>query len=92
LEAVLARLSEEYAATGKEAQFETLKRFLWGSDGSITYAEIAERLAMTESAVKAAVHRLRARYGQLLRHEIAQTVTSAEELEDEIRWLRATFD
>jgi RNA polymerase sigma-70 factor (ECF subfamily) len=91
LEAVLARLTEEYEATGKRQKFETLKRFLWGGDGSITYAQIAAQLAMTESGVKTAVRRLRLRYAQLLRHEVAQTVSSAEELEDELCWLRTTF-
>ena len=91
LEAVVGRLTAEYASNGKQSQFETLKRFLWGRDSSVTYVEIARRLATTESAVKSAVRRLRTRYGQLLRQEIAQTVTSTEDLEDEIRWLRNTF-
>lgn len=88
---MLARLEEEYEATGKRQKFQTLKRFLWGGDGSITYAQIAAQLDMTETGVKTAVRRLRLRYAQLLRHEVAQTVSSAEELEDELRWLRTTF-
>lgn len=91
LEAVLARLTEDYEATGKRQKFETLKRFLWGNDGSTTYAQIAVQLGMTESGVKTAVRRLRVRYAQLLRHEVAQTVSSAKELEDELCWLRTTF-
>jgi len=91
LATVLDRLTSEFTAAGKLAQFEALKQFLWGNDGSTTYAEIAAQLLMTEGAVKAAVRRMRNRYAQLLRHEIAQTVTSAEELTDEIQWLRATF-
>lgn len=91
LAAVLDRLAAEYANAGKMHQFETLKRFLWGRDGAVTYAEIAGQLSKTEAAVKTAVRRLRVRYGELLRQEIAQTVTTVEELEDEIRWLRATF-
>lgn len=91
LEAVLARLTEEYEATGKRQKFETLKRFLWGGDGSITYAQIAAQLDMTETGVKTAVRRLRLRYAQLLRQEVAQTVSSAEELEDELCWLRTIF-
>ena len=90
LEAVLARLGEEYETTEKRQKFEILKRFLWGG-GSVTYAQIAVQLGMTESGVKTAVRRLRVRYAQLLRHEVAQTVSSAEELEDELRWLRTTF-
>ncbi len=91
LDAVLARLAAEYAAVGKMASFNTLKRFLWGRDSSVTYAELARQLVMSEDAVKSAVHRLRVRCRALLREEIAQTVTTADELEDEIRWLRSTF-
>lgn len=89
---VLERLSAEYAATEKGKQFALLKQFLWGRDGATTYGQIAEQLAMTESAVKTAVHRLRKRYAQLLRHEVAQTVSTAEELEEELCWLRAAFE
>lgn len=91
LEAVLVRLAKEYAASDKAEQFELLKRFLWGSDGSMTYAEIAQRLNMTENAVKSAVRRLRLRYGQYLRHEISQTVSGPEELEEELCWLKEAF-
>lgn len=91
LDAVVKRLTEDYVASGKQQQFELLKRYLWGSDASITYRQIAAQLSTTETAVKAAVHRLRQRCALLLRHEIAQTVTSAEEVEDELTWLRATF-
>ena len=59
---MLDRLTDEYAAAGKETLFESLKRFLWGSDGSTTYAQIARQLSMTEGAVKSAVRRLRMRY------------------------------
>lgn len=91
LSAVLVRLAEEYSTTARGRLFQELKQFLWGSDGSTTYAEIAQRLDTTEDAIKSAVRRLRARYRQLLRHEISQTVTSNEELEEELQWLRATF-
>ena len=52
-----------------------------------TYGGIAGRLGMTEGAVRVAVHRLRRRYGELLRAEVAQTVSSAIEAEDELRHL-----
>ena len=91
LEAVLRRLTDEHETNGRRDQFEVLKRFLWGSDGSVTYAEIAVQLAISPSAVKSAVRRLRVRCAALLRDEVAQTVSSAEELEDELRWLRKTF-
>jgi len=48
-------------------------------------------LGMTEGAVKTAVHRLRQRYGQLLRAQIAETVASPDEIDDEIRFLLSTL-
>jgi RNA polymerase sigma-70 factor (ECF subfamily) len=55
----------------------------------LPYADLAARFGMSESGVKMAVHRLRVRFGELLRAEIAQTVTSATEVEEEIRTLIA---
>jgi len=92
LEHVQAQLTRDYAAAGKSAQCEALRIFLWGSSDSTSYADVAPRLGLTESGVKAAVRRLRARYRKILRDEIAQTVASPEELEDEIRWLLTIFE
>jgi RNA polymerase sigma-70 factor (ECF subfamily) len=85
----LSRLREECRATGKTQLFDELKGVLSGEESERTYAEMAARLGMTEGAVKAALHRLRQRYGTLLREEIAQTVTSPEEIDEEIRHLFA---
>jgi DNA-binding transcriptional regulator PaaX len=54
----------------------------------VPYAELAARLGMNEPAVRVAVHRLRARYRQLLRDEIARTVPAPEDIDDELRHLR----
>ena len=89
LEQTLSRLREECRATDKTQLFDELKGVLSGEESERTYAEIAARLGMTEGAVKAAVHRLRQRYGTLLREEIAQTVASPEEIDEEIRHLFA---
>ena len=62
-----------------------------GKSSALPYAQIAARLKLTEPAVKMAVHRLRARYREILRAEIAHTVSSAEEVEEEIRQLFASF-
>ena len=86
---VLARLRAEFAGEGKEAVFETLKGALTGEEGG--YAEIGARLGMSEGAVKVAVHRMRKRYRQLLREEIAQTVSEPVEVDEEIQCLFAAL-
>jgi RNA polymerase sigma-70 factor (ECF subfamily) len=87
LERVLERLRDEFDGAGKQRRFDALKSFLTEDRGATTYAEVAARLDLSESAVKSGVYRLRRRYGELVRDEIAQTVTSAEAVEDEIRYL-----
>jgi RNA polymerase sigma factor (sigma-70 family) len=91
LEQVLRRLREEYTRDGKEKQFEQLKPTLTEASRSVPYAEIATRLGTSEGAVKVAVHRLRQRYRELLRAEIADTVASPGEIDDEIRNLFAAL-
>jgi RNA polymerase sigma-70 factor (ECF subfamily) len=89
LEQALARLRQETADAGKERLFESLKGALAGEGPHESYARIAEGLGLSEQAVKVAVHRLRRRYQELLRDEIAQTVASPEEIDDELRDLFA---
>ena len=91
LEQVLRRLREEYSRDGKEKQFEQLKPTLTEASRSVPYVEIAARLGTSEGAVKVAVHRLRQRYRELLRAEIADTVANASEIDDEIRSLFAAL-
>jgi RNA polymerase sigma factor (sigma-70 family) len=86
LERVLARLEVEWASSGKAALFDALKGCL-AAGRTESYAAIATNLGITEGAVKVAAHRLRRRYRNLLREEIAHTVTGPEEIEDEIRYL-----
>ena len=87
LENVLKRLRHELESAGKERQFERLKVFLTGETPGVGYAEIWSQLEMSEGAVKVAVHRLRRRFRTLLQDEIAQTVSSPDEVEDEMRHL-----
>lgn len=87
LATVLSRLKGELAVTGREHQFEVLKVFLTEDRGSHPYAEAAEKLGMSESGVKAAIWRLRQRYGELFRAEVEQTVQHPSEVDDEIRHL-----
>jgi len=87
LEAVLAGLRESYAASGRLRAFETLKAFIWGEQATLTYATVAPQLGLTEGAVKVAVHRLRSRYRELLRAEIAKTVATPGEVDEELQHL-----
>ena len=87
LEQVLCLLREDYAKAGKTRLFEALRDFLWGIEDSAPYAQIAERLGMTEGAVRVAVHRLREHYRQRLRAEVAHTVSNPNEVDDELRYL-----
>ena len=89
LDQVMARLRTEMAGAGKLAHFETLKFSLTGEKNA--YAEVGARLGLSEGAVKVAVHRLRDRYRELLRAEIAETVAGPEEIEDELRALMAAL-
>ena len=83
----LSRLREEYAAIGKADQFDQLKSFLSDVPADGEYAGVAARLDMPPRAVASAVHRLRKRYGELVREEIAHTVASRAEIQDELRYL-----
>ena len=87
LDEVLHRLDTEQQAEGKAAQFAALKPSLVGSRASLPYEQIAQATGLSEGAVKVAVHRLRQRYRELLRAEIAHTVTSAEDVDIEMRHL-----
>jgi DNA-directed RNA polymerase specialized sigma24 family protein len=87
LDRVLGLLHEEAVRSGRAEVFERLKPVLTDGPGAIRYAEIAAALGTTEGAVQAAVHRLRRRYGTLLREQISATVGDPAEVEDEIRSL-----
>jgi len=87
LDQVLARLQAEYTQAGKSGLFASLKSCLAGTREAQPYADLASTLEMTEGAVRVAVHRLRQRYREILRDQIAQTVASPEEIEPEIRHL-----
>jgi RNA polymerase sigma-70 factor (ECF subfamily) len=85
----LNRLHEEFVRLGKGEVFEQLKCFLTQEPGANGYPGVAERLGMTPAAVAVSVHRLRKRYGELVRDEIAHTVSSPAEIEEEMRYLIA---
>jgi RNA polymerase sigma-70 factor (ECF subfamily) len=84
---VLDRLRSEFAAGGQVERFNALKVFLLAGQEPASYAEVAAQLGLSEAAVKSAIYRLRQRYGELIRAEIAHTVASPAEVEDELRHL-----
>ena len=92
LDHALARLRDEFAAEGKLAQFDLLKGFLSDVAGDCEYATLAEPLGLEDGGVAVAVHRLRVRYREIVRSEIAQTVANEAELKDEMRHLFAVLD
>lgn len=87
LENVLQQLRREFAEAGRTDQFDTLKIFLTGEKSSETHAALAARLGTTEAALKMSISRLRQRYAELLRAEIANLVARPEDVEDELRAL-----
>jgi RNA polymerase sigma factor (sigma-70 family) len=87
LDRALSALRAEFEQSGKQDLFERLKVFVWGEKSAVSYAAMAGELGMTEGAVKVAVHRLRQRYGELLRVEVAQTVATPVEVDEELRYL-----
>jgi len=91
LERVLSRLKDEYGSAGNAALFDSLKQLLPDEPGSPSQAEIAARLGMTENAVRQAFYRFRQRYQSLLREEIAHTVATPGDIEDELRHLIAVI-
>jgi RNA polymerase sigma factor (sigma-70 family) len=91
LDNVLALLREEFVASGKAEQFDQLKVALTADKRAVPYAELGVRLGISQGAVKVAVHRLRARYREVLRAEIASTVSSPADVEEEIRQLFAAL-
>jgi DNA-directed RNA polymerase specialized sigma24 family protein len=87
MERSLARLEAEFAAAGKERDFQLLSHFLHAEAVAGEYLEVASQLGVPDRAVKLAVHRLRRRYGRLVRDEVRETVASEGDVEDEMRYL-----
>ena len=87
LDRVLERLRREAVVSGKAVVFAELEFCLLGERATETYAQLGARLGMSETAVKVTVHRLRQQYRELLREEIAHTVTRPDEIDEEMRYL-----
>ncbi len=87
LERSFSKLGEEWGEGERARRFEKLRGHLIGDAPAAVYAEIAGSLGMTEDAVKVTVHRIRRRFGEILREEIAHTVRDAEDVDQELRYL-----
>jgi RNA polymerase sigma-70 factor (ECF subfamily) len=87
LERTLARLRREFDAAGKQTLFARLEGHLTGEQETLPYADLGAELGMSEGAIKVTVHRLRRRFGALLREEISETVSEPSQVDDEIREL-----
>lgn len=91
LERVIGRLRDECAAEGRAGLFAQTKGFLMVGEPAIPYAQAARALDLEEGAVRVAVHRLRKRYRELLRDEIAQTLDDPAQVAEELRSLQAAL-
>ena len=89
LDRAMQNLGAESTEAGNGQQFESLKQYLTSADPQVPYGEAAQDLGMSEGAIRTAVHRLRKRYGQALRAEIAQTVANPADTDEEVRHLLA---
>ena len=88
LQTALDRLRAEYVAPDQAALFELLQDYQPRAPGGRSYAQLGNDLGMTEAAIKSAVQRMRQRHREMLREEIAHTVTRPEEIEEELRYFR----
>ncbi len=91
LDLTLKRLSAEFAALGRAGDFAVLKNCLLAAHGAIDYAEVAARLGVNPGAARVAVHRLRKRFREIYREEIAQTLAAGADLDAELRHLAAAL-
>jgi DNA-directed RNA polymerase specialized sigma24 family protein len=92
IERSLVRLRGEYAARGRGEVFDRLQELLWGdATTTVSIADVSAELGQTENATRVAVHRLRERFGEVVRSEIAETVESPAEIQGELEHLFAAL-
>ncbi len=91
MERSMNRVHGEFVAAGKVSQFDLLKPWLVGDAGGLKQSEAAAALGWSETAAKVAIHRLRKRFRQTVREEIAQTLTAAGDIDEELRYLVQTL-
>ncbi len=83
----MTELRHEYVMAGKSALFEAFQSFLPGGHGDASRTDLAAKRGVSVGAIDVAIHRLRQRFGVRLREQVAQTVSSDAEVEEEIRYL-----
>ena len=88
----LAALKAEMLCAGKGSQFDLLKTFLTVDGDAASYADIAQKIGVAEVSLPVVVHRLRQRYRELVRAELAQTVSTPADLDAELRHLFAVLN
>jgi RNA polymerase sigma-70 factor (ECF subfamily) len=91
LDRALGRLRDEFGASGKSRDFALLKPFLTSEAAESAYGPVAQELNLSAGSITLAAQRMRQRYQQLVRAEIADTVASTADIDDEMRWLRTAF-
>jgi RNA polymerase sigma factor (sigma-70 family) len=91
MQRALVRLRSACVRSGKARLYEQLGPFVSGDDEGVPYREAAAALDMTEGAVRVAVYRLRCKFRDLLREEIADTVEDSAEIDEELQFLRKTL-
>src|SRR5437867_12301861 len=91
LDRVRSRLEDKYCSRGNVALFDSFNHLLADEPGAPSQADIAAQLGMTENAVSQAFHRFRQSYQSLLREEIAHTVATPADIENELRYLIAVI-
>lgn len=91
LRGAVNKLEAEWSAMGKQELFQHFVVFLAPAEETVSYRDMASKLSMSEASVKTAIYRMRKRYRDLLRGEVAQTVANEEQIEDELRELFAAF-
>jgi RNA polymerase sigma-70 factor (ECF subfamily) len=91
LDLTLERLRADFTRANKTTEFDVLKNCLTADRGAIDYRAVAQQLGLNEATARVAVHRLRKRFREIYREEIAQTLDSGADLEDEVRFLAAAL-
>ena len=92
LDRAVEALGAEFVARGERDRFERLRQYLTGQEPHASYREVASELAMSEEAVRAAIVRLRRQLGRALRDQIADTVATPDQVDDEVRYLLRTVE
>jgi RNA polymerase sigma factor (sigma-70 family) len=87
----MMRLRTEFTTSGKQNEFDHIKECLTAERGSLDYSALAQRAGLSEGTLRVSIHRLRKRFREIFRQEVAHTVATSEEIEAEMRHLMAAL-